>query len=43
MSKAKKALEEAKEKHDTSLELGDKSLNSFAELPGICKCFHIWL
>lgn len=37
MSKAKKVLDEARETHNPELDLADKGLSSFEELPGLCK------
>lgn len=38
MSKARKIVEEAKETKNPELDLTDKALTSFLELPGLCKC-----
>lgn len=53
MSKVKKALDEAREIRARELDLVDKSVVSFDEMPGLCKfirnmfCyaqnFHIWI
>lgn len=37
MSKAKKVLDEARETQNRELDLVDKGLVSFEELPGLCK------
>lgn len=37
MSKAKKVLDEARETQNRELDLVDKSVSSFEELPGLCK------
>lgn len=37
MSKARKIVEEAKENKNPELDLADKTLTSFEELPGLCK------
>lgn len=37
MSKARKIVEEAKETKNPELDLGDKGLTAFEELPGLCK------
>lgn len=52
MSKVKKALEEARETHTRELDLVDKNVISFDEMPGLCKFttkyvgnaqnYHIW-
>lgn len=38
MSKAKKVIEEAKEIQNPELDLCDKGILSFEELPGLCEC-----
>lgn len=38
MSKAKKVLDEARETQNRELDLVDKGISSFEELPGLCKC-----
>lgn len=38
MSKAKKVLDEARETQNRELDLVDKGIVSFEELPGLCKC-----
>ena len=37
MSKAKKVIEEAKQIQNPELDLVDKNVSSFEEIPGICK------
>ncbi len=37
MSKAKKAIEEAKQIQNPELDLVDKNVASFEEIPGICE------
>lgn len=37
MSKAKKVIEEAREIHNPEIDLVDKNISSFDELPGLCK------
>lgn len=37
MSKAKKVLDEARETQNRELDLVDKGISSFEELPGLCK------
>ena len=37
MSKVRKVLDEAKESKNPELDLVDKSITSFDEIPGLCK------
>lgn len=37
MSKAKKVLEEAREIENPELDLFDKGISTFEEMPGLCK------
>lgn len=41
MSKAKKVLEEAREIENPELDLFDKGVSTFEEMPGLCKYFLI--
>lgn len=41
MSKARKVLEEAKEIQNPELDLSDKGVSTFEEMPGLCKFFFI--
>lgn len=41
MSKAKKVIDEAKEIQNPELDLMDKGISSFEEMPGLCK--YIWM
>lgn len=38
MSKAKKVLDEARDTQNREIDLVDKGISSFEELPGLCKC-----
>lgn len=40
MSKAKKVLEEAREIENPELDLFDKGVSTFEEMPGLCKCLY---
>lgn len=40
MSKAKKVLDEARETQARELDLVDKSIGSFDEMPGLCECVY---
>lgn len=42
MSKVKKVLEEARETQNRELDLVDKSVASFDEMPGLCKFIRVW-
>lgn len=46
MSKAKKVLEEAREIENPELDLFDKGISTFEEMPGLCKSLinllHMW-
>lgn len=37
MSRAKRAIEEAKEIKNPELDLADKGVSTFEEMPGLCK------
>lgn len=37
MSKVKKVIEEAKQTQNPELDLVDKSISTFEEIPGLCK------
>lgn len=37
MTKAKKVIDEAKEFNNPELDLADKGVSSFDEMPGLCK------
>lgn len=39
MSKAKKILDEARELQNPELDLADKNISTFEELPGLCEYF----
>jgi hypothetical protein len=41
MSKAKKVIDEAKEIQNPELDLMDKGISSFEEMPGLCE--YIWM
>lgn len=41
MSKAKKVLDEAKEINNPELDLADKGISTFEEMPGLCKFSHM--
>lgn len=38
MSRAKKVIDEAKEIQNPELDLADKGIASFEEMPGLCEC-----
>ncbi len=38
MSKVKKLLDDAKEQNNPEIDLVDKGITSFEEMPGLCKC-----
>lgn len=38
MSKAKKAIDEARDAQNRELDLVDKNVSSFDEMSGLCKC-----
>lgn len=40
MSRAKKVIEEAKEIQNPELDLADKGIATFEEMPGLCK--YLW-
>lgn len=41
MSKVKKIIEEAKESKNPELDLVDKGITSFDEIPGLCKLYSL--
>lgn len=43
MSKAKKVIEDAREINNPEIDLVDKNISSFDEMPGICKFINTYL
>lgn len=39
LSKAKKAIDEARDSQNRELDLVDKNVSTFDEMSGLCKCF----